>query len=435
MMIQGWGRYPSVDAEEVAPTTQSAASACLQRLNGSAAICRGMGRSYGDSALAPRVIGTRHLDLLLDFDEVAGTLRCGAGVTLAQLLEIIVPRGWFLPVTPGTKFVTVGGAIASDVHGKNHHLEGCFGDHVTSLLLMLGNGEVLRCSRSSHPDLFHATCGGMGLTGIILEASMRLKPVRSAFIEQHTLKAPALQEAIDFLDANHGSTYAVAWIDCLATGAALGRSLVMLGEHAAEGGYPQPEPPRLSIPFDMSGKLLNRFSIKAFNTLYFHRVQRRGEQRTVHYDPFFYPLDRLLHWNRLYGKRGFVQYQFVLPKQAGTDGMRAILERISASRRGSFLAVLKLFGKQNVNLLSFPMEGYTLALDFKIEDGLFELLEQLDVMVLDYGGRIYLTKDARMSEQTFKESYPHWELFQEVRAHYGAQGKFSSCQSQRLGLT
>lgn len=435
MMIQGWGRYPSVDAEEVAPATQSAASACLQRLNGSAAICRGMGRSYGDSALASQVIGTRHLDLLLDFDEAAGTLRCGAGVTLAQLLEIIVPRGWFLPVTPGTKFVTVGGAIASDVHGKNHHLEGCFGDHVTSLLLMLGNGEVLRCSRSSHPDLFHATCGGMGLTGIILEAGMRLKPVRSAFILQHTLKAPALQDAIDFLDANYGSTYAVAWIDCLATGAALGRSLVMLGEHAAEGGYTLPEPPRLSIPFDMSGKLLNRFSIKAFNTLYFHRVQRRGQQKTVHYDPFFYPLDRLLHWNRLYGKRGFVQYQFVLPKQAGTDGMRAILERIAVSRRGSFLAVLKLFGKQNSNFLSFPMEGYTLALDFKIEDGLFELLEQLDVMVLDYGGRIYLTKDARMSEQTFKESYPNWELFQEVRAHYGAQGKFSSCQSQRLGLT
>ncbi len=435
MKIQGWGRYPSIETEEQVPSTKSAVSTCLSRLNGNTVISRGMGRSYGDSALAPQVIGTRHLDLLLDFDADRGRLRCGAGVTLAELLEVFVPKGWFLPVTPGTKFVTVGGAIASDVHGKNHHLEGCFSEYVDSFDLMLATGEILSCSPQNHAELFRATCGGMGLTGIILEASLSLKPIRSAFIEQHTLKAPNLQYAIDLLDANQGSTYTVAWIDCLAAGSALGRSLVMLGEHAREGDLNRRSKRQIVVPFDMPGKLLNRFTIKAFNTLYYHRVLQEKSLHTVHYESFFYPLDGLHQWNRLYGKNGFVQYQFVLPKLAGIEGMRAILEKISSSGRGSFLAVLKVFGKQNANFLSFPMEGYTLALDFKVEDGLFELLDALDAMVLDYGGRIYLTKDARMSDRTFKKSYVNWESFQELRERYGALGKFASRQSQRLGLT
>lgn len=433
-MIHGWGRYPIVDAEVVLPSSRAAARAALDRAMNSSLIPRGMGRSYGDSALAPRVIGTRQLDLLLDFDEATGVVRCNAGVTLAELLEVFVPRGWFLPVTPGTKFVTLGGAIASDVHGKNHHVDGCFSEFVEQFDLLLGDGQVVGCSRTEHAELFRATCGGMGLTGMILEASVRLKPIRSATLDQTTLKARHLADAMELFDAHHGSTYSVAWIDCLAGGDALGRSLVMVAEHARDGELAAPAKRAVAVPVDMPSQLLNRYSIAAFNTLYYNRVRSRRSVQRVHYEPFFYPLDGILRWNRLYGKNGFTQYQFVIPNAAGLDGMSAILRRIAASHRGSFLAVLKAFGPENANLLSFPLQGYTLALDFKLEPGLFALLDELDAMVLDYGGRIYLTKDARMSEATFKKSYPRWQAFQAVREQYRAAGKFASHQSRRLGL-
>lgn len=433
MLTHGWGRYPVVDAQVRSPSTRTGFSVALSKLPG-AAIARGMGRSYGDSALCSHVLGTAHLDLLLDFDETAGIVRCGAGVTLAELLDVFVPRGWFLPVTPGTKFVSIGGAIASDVHGKNHHRDGCFSEYVSSLDLLLGTGEIVTCSRTRHADLFHATCGGMGLTGIILEASIRLKPVRSTLIEQTTHKAANLAEALSLFDMHRDAHYSVAWIDCLTMGAAMGRSLLMLGEHADSGGLRPHKKSSRSVPIDMPAQLLNRFSVTAFNTLYYHRIRKKQSHQHVHYEPFFYPLDGIQHWNRLYGKRGFTQYQCVLPKAAGLDALNMLLKKITASGRGSFLAVLKAFGKENANFLSFPIEGYTLALDFKMEDGLLDLLEELDAMVLDHGGRLYLTKDARMSEKTFKRSYPRWEAFQDIREKYGARGKFASHQSQRLGL-
>jgi len=416
------------------PLTNTSMSASLKSRGEGGVIARGMGRSYGDSALAPTVLGTAYLNLLSDFDADRGTVRCGAGVTLAELLSVFVPRGWFLPVTPGTKYVSVGGAIASDVHGKNHHLDGCFSEFVDSFQLLLASGDIVTCSRNEHADLFRATCGGMGLTGVILEATLRLKPIRSALIEQTTYKAVNLADALQLFGVHHGAPYSVAWIDCLASGDAMGRSLIMLGEHSESGTLAPQAKRQMSVPVDMPAQLLNRYSIKAFNALYYNRVRDRESRQTIHYEPFFYPLDGLHQWNRLYGKQGFTQYQFVLPKEAGYAGMAAILHRIAASGRGSFLAVLKVFGKRNNNPLSFPIEGYTLALDFKLESGLFELLEELDAMVLDHGGRIYLTKDARMSERTFKRSYPRWEEFETVRARYGALGVFASRQSQRLGM-
>jgi decaprenylphospho-beta-D-ribofuranose 2-oxidase len=434
MLIHGWGRHPLIDAQVHAPLTSTAVSAALNKCSENAVIARGMGRSYGDSALAPHVISTAYLNLLLDFDQENGIARCGAGVTLAELLEVFSPRGWFLPVTPGTKFVSVGGAIASDVHGKNHHLDGCFSEYVDCFKLLLATGEIVTCARNQHSDLFHATCGGMGLTGIILEATLRLKRVPSTFIDQTAYKAHNLAAALDLFDAHHGAPYSVAWIDCLAGGNALGRSLVMLGSHSEAGGHAAQRKRPLAVPVDMPASMLNRFSIAAFNTLYFHRIRHSPIKQQVHYEPFFYPLDGIHHWNRLYGKRGFTQYQFAVPKAAGSSGMTAILKKIVASGRGSFLAVLKAFGKQNANLLSFPIEGYTLALDFKLEEGLFALLEELDAMVLDHGGRLYLTKDVRMSEKTFKRSYPRWEAFQDTRVRYGAQGRFVSRQSKRLGM-
>lgn len=432
MLTHGWGRYPLHDVQLIQPhTTQEAAELLGQE---KAVLGRGMGRSYGDSALADTLISTRHLNRLHSFNMQSGLLTCAAGISLGELLDVFVPRGWFLPITPGTKFVSVGGAIASDVHGKNHHLHGCFSECVESLELMLADGSLINCSRSDQPKLFHATCGGMGLTGLIVAVTLRLLRIESAYIQQTTFKATNLDEALQLFETHSTSTYSVAWIDCLAKGQALGRSLLMVGEHARDGQLLLPAKRALSVPLDMPAALLNRYSVQAFNELYYQRIRKSESKQRVSFESFFYPLDGIQQWNRLYGKQGFVQYQFVIPKVAGLHGMRAILERISASHRGSFLAVLKTFGAANNNLLSFPMEGYTLALDFKLEPGLLELLDELDSMVLAYGGHLYLAKDARMSEATFKQSQPNWQQFQEVRAHYGALGKFASLQSRRLGL-
>jgi FAD/FMN-containing dehydrogenase len=274
----------------------------------------------------------------------------------------------------------------------------------------------------------------MGLTGIILSATIQLKSILSSDIIQTTIKAPNLDAVLEAFDANSATTYSVAWIDCLARGANLGRSLLMLGEHATDGHLiMQPAAPK-PVPFDLPAGLLNHTSVQAFNTLYYGRVRQAKSTRRLPFEPFFYPLDALADWNRLYGKAGFVQYQFVLPKAAGVAGLREALELIAKSGRGSFLAVLKVFGAANANPLSFPIEGYTLALDFKAEPAVFELLDALDRLVLHHGGRLYLTKDARMTEATFKTSYPRWSEFEQVRARWHAHGKFASAQSRRLGL-
>lgn len=433
MQLTSWGNYPVIEAQVYTPHTPARLQSRFREATFTG-IPRGNGRSYGDSALAPEVVSTRYLDQLLEFDEATGRLRCGAGVLLSEILEVFVPRGWFLPSTPGTKLITVGGAIASDVHGKSHHLEGCFSQHVERFCLMLGNGEVVDCSREQHPDLFHATCGGMGLTGAILDATIRLRPIRSAYVRETTLKASNLAEALGLFAEQAGTTYSVAWIDCLATGGSLGRSLLMVGDFIDDGRLEVPHGRPLSVPVNLPGFMLNRYTVSAFNGLYYHRVLKTRRERIVHFEPFFYPLDGIHHWNRIYGRGGFTQYQFVLPKAAGQAGMTAVLNRIAASKRGSFLAVLKAFGPANDNLLSFPMEGYTLALDFKLDQGLFPFLDELDRIVLDHGGRVYLTKDVRMSAASFRAGYPRWEEFRELRRKYGAEGVFRSLQSDRLGI-
>lgn len=431
MKVEGWGRYPVADAEVHYPSSVED----IQRLLASRpAIPRGLGRSYGDSSLGMHMLDSRRLNHLLSFDETEGVLYAEAGVALADILEVFVPKGWFLPVTPGTRFITLGGAIASDVHGKNHHISGCFSDHVLFLDICLGDGQLLRCSPSLHPELFGATCGGMGLTGMIVAAALRLKRITGAMIDQETFKAANLAESLALFDSHAHTPYSVAWIDCLSKGKALGRSLLMAGDHAAEGELACGKVSRLNFPVDLPGALLNRYTIKAFNQLYYHRVKGRSIKNRVHYEPFFYPLDSIAGWNRMYGRNGFTQYQFVLPKAAGHQAMADILKTIASSGKGSFLAVLKAFGKANANLLSFPMEGYTLALDFKVDRSLFPLLDRLDAMVIDYGGRLYLTKDARMGCETFRKGYPAWERFCQICSKHGGNGVFQSLQSQRLGL-
>jgi decaprenylphospho-beta-D-ribofuranose 2-oxidase len=436
--ITNWGHYPVIQAHEVT----FVAAEQLPDVVTEACIARGNGRCYGDSSLAKTVISTRKFDKLLAFDAQAGIVHCQAGVMLAELLDVLVPRGWFLPVTPGTKYITVGGAVASDVHGKNHHVDGAFCNHVLDMTVLTGRG-LQRCSAVENADLFAATCGGMGLTGIILDVRLRLKQIHSAYIRQRQVKAANLDEVLDLFAAYAASTYSVAWIDCLQTGKRLGRSILLLGEHATPEevravGIKEPlhlpTRKKVTVPFYFPSVVLNAASMRAFNALYYHKNLKKTQDRVVSYEDFFYPLDALLHWNRIYGRKGFVQYQFVLPKAGGQQGLVDILRSISQRGMGSFLAVLKLFGPQD-SLIAFPMEGYTLALDFPIRRGLFEFLDDLDRIVLAYSGRLYLSKDARMQSDVFWKGYPHSGKFLAIVQKYNPGFRFRSVQSDRLGIT
>lgn len=436
--LSGWGRYPQAECVIATPRRRDEILAAIAA--SPSLIARGNGRSYGDSSLNPETtLITRHVDRVLSFDAETGLLTCEAGLLLSDLLDLFLPLGWFPPVTPGTKFVSVGGMIASDVHGKNHHRAGSFGAHVISLDLALADGSVIRCGPAENRTLFEATCGGMGLTGVILRASFHLLPVETAQIRQETLRAANLDQVMDLFEASAGWTYSVAWIDCLATGSALGRSLLYRGEHAKRFELPKilrdapiaaPPRPKGRVPMDFPAFLLNRYSVRAFNELYYRRARPGTE--LVDLESFFYPLDALLDWNRLYGKRGLVQYQCVLPKAASREGLGRLLERIARAGLGSFLAVLKLFGRQE-GLLSFPMEGYSLALDFPATAPSFALLDELDAIVADHGGRLYLAKDARMSAPMMR-GYDGLDRFREIRREADPAEKFSSLQSERLVL-
>ncbi len=433
--ISGWGRFPSVSARLLAPRSVPEVGRHLQ--SGSAGfrgICRGLGRSYGDSSLADSVMLMHHLDNFIDFDQVTGILRCCSGVSLSAILHNFSPRGWFLPVVPGTRFVTVGGAIASDVHGKNHHVDGSFSQHVLSLRLMLASGEIIECSQRDNAAIFHASCGGMGLTGVILEATLQLLPVRSAFIEQRSCRSHNLKESMQLIEEHDQARYSVAWLDCMARGDKLGRSLLFLGEHCADNEVQAPGTLQLKVPFTTPAMLLNRHSMSLFNQVYYRAAGRKKAASRIHYQSYFFPLDSITGWNRLYGKNGFLQYQFVLPAETAYEGIREVLDRITAAGKGSFLSVLKKFGAANNNPLSFPTAGYTLTLDFKFEADLLPLLELLDRIVLHHGGRLYLAKDARMSREVFRQSYPRWEEFAALREELGATTVFNSLQSRRLGL-
>ena len=429
--IYGWGRYPQQDAYLHIPSSCASLELITKQQN--SVLARGMGRSYGDSANALNVLQTAFINHFIEFNKATGKLTAEAGITLREILEVIVPYGWFLPVTPGTSYVTLGGAIASDVHGKNHHIAGTFGQHVKSLSMLLGTGEVVTISPQHHADLFHATCGGMGLTGIIMSATIQLIPIKSSFISQKTIKADSIEAACEAFESNNNATYSVAWIDSLSKGKSLGRSVIMLGEHAEQGGLTIDIRQKVSVPFSAPSVMFNSLIMKAFNTAYWHKSKHNLSQ-TVALMPYFYPLDTVGKWNRFYGKKGFLQFQCVLPKIDGVANMRTLLTQISNSGEGSFLAVLKQFGTVNENLLSFPIEGYTLALDFKVSETAIKTVKKLEDMVVHMGGRLYLTKDAVMQESTFKATYPNWEKFESVREQYGAVGKFQSAQSKRLGL-
>jgi decaprenylphospho-beta-D-ribofuranose 2-oxidase len=442
--LSGWGRFPVETCRVFRPEKLAGLNAILDSGAESSYIARGLGRSYGDASVngGGGVICFERLNRLIAFDPATDVLECEAGVTLAEILDCFLPRGYFLPVTPGTKFVTLGGAIAHDVHGKNHHRVGTISNFVLDFRLRTAQGDILACSREQNSEVFWATVGGAGLTGLLLSARLRLQRVETAHVLVDFLKVAHLEEAIDAMEeSDHLYEFSVAWIDCLARGKALGRSVLMRANPARRSDLPKssgdPLSPRRrserSVPFNFPAGLLNRFTVGAFNTL-FYGLHRTTSGRLADVDSFFYPLDSIRDWNRMYGRRGFVQYQLAFPRETSRAGLLEVLERVSASGRGSFLGVLKRFGNATAGHLSFPFPGYTLALDLPVSNGLIPFLAGLDAVVLSHGGRLYLAKDAVMSPDSFAAMYPRLDEFRQIRARLDPKNRLSSSLARRVGI-
>lgn len=415
--VSSWGRLSRVPHEVTRPAFLDELRAAAFA-GGGPRLCFGMGRSYGDVCLnqGGRLIVTDRLDRIMAFDRERGVLRAEAGLTLDRLLRVTVPHGWFPPVVPGTKFVTLGGAVANDVHGKNHEDVGTFGAHVKAIGLARSSGEVLTLSPDENAELFSATVGGLGLTGVILWVELQLAAIRSAMFDTETLAIDDLAAFFRIAEESRDWPYTVAWIDCLAKGDATGRGLFTRGRHADGGGLDVHKVPRLAAPFDAPGFLLNAHTIGAFNALYRHRPFVLGARR-VHYDPFLFPLDAVADWNRLYGRRGFFQHQSAVPMASALETVHELLELTAESGEGSFLLVLKLFGDEpSPGVLSFPLPGATLALDFPNKgESTRRLLDRMSDAVLAAGGRLYPAKDATMAGAAFRAGYPDWRKVEAQR--------------------
>jgi len=443
--LAGWGNFPVEECDIYRPERVSDLAELVTRAPQPTLIARGLGRSYGDASLnaGNAVVLSARLDRMLAFDPGSGVLHCEAAVSLAEIVEHFLPRGFFFPFTPGTKFITVGGAIAADVHGKNHHSNGSMSAFVLEFNLLTASGSVLRCSPEENADVFWASTGGMGLTGIILDARLQLLPVETAYMKVCYERASDLDGALDrFHESDSEYAYTVAWIDCLSRGASLGRSILMRANHALPGDLPgklQASPCTLRakrpllVPFTLPGFTLNNLSMGIFNKVFY--AGHPDAEKIVDSDSYFYPLDRVQHWNRVYGRRGVLQYQIALPPESSRAALVEILESLTASRRGSFLAVLKTFGPASRGLLSFPMPGHTLALDLPNTGAdLIADLHRIDDIVLRSGGRVYLAKDSCMRPESFAAMYPELDRFREIKSKIDPQQRFVSSQARRLGI-
>jgi len=416
--FESWGRYPAYDGRLI-PLHWASDYPPRNTVSGGA-LPVGMGRSYGDVCLLKdgNLLSAVPLNRLLSFDPETGVLICEAGVSLAEILDFAVPHGYFLPVTPGTKYITVGGAIANDIHGKNHHVAGTFGCHLRRFELMRSDGSRLLCSPTENPDWYAATIGGLGLTGLIAWAEIALKPIVTRSIDYVGTQYHGIDEFLALSKANANVEYTVSWIDCTSTGKNFARGIFMAGDHAKIPAELTRSPkPRLSLPFELPGFFLNSATVGAFNTLYFNKQMKPQVTALVDYEPFFYPLDIALHWNRMYGSNGLMQFQYAIPWEHAREGTIAILREIAKSGLASFLAVLKVFGDvPSPGMMSFPQPGVTLALDFPIKPEIsFKLVDRLGAMTQEFGGRLYPAKDARMTAAQFQAFYPRWESFSRYR--------------------
>jgi FAD/FMN-containing dehydrogenase len=417
--FESWGRYPKHDGKIIPLNWQGDFPRAAAGLH-NGALPVGMGRSYGDVCLLEggNLLLTTGMNRLIDFDPATGMLTAEAGITLAQILDFAVPRGFFLPVSPGTKYVTLGGAIANDIHGKNHHVAGTFGCHVPSFELVRSDGSRRVCSRTENPDWYEATIGGLGLTGVITWAQLRLRPIVSRMVDYEGIQFHGIDEFLDLTRQSQHVEYTVSWVDCASTGKNFARGIFMLGDHSKIPAELKPSPePKLVFPFDAPGFALNHATVSMFNTLFFHKQIKHRVKALQDYEPFFYPLDKVLHWNRMYGKRGLLQFQYAIPWEHAKEGTIAILHEVAKSGLASFLAVLKAFGDvPSPGLLSFPQAGITLALDFPIKAGVsFPLFERLADMTREFGGRLYPAKDAAMTAAQFQTFYPQWQRLARFR--------------------
>ena len=431
--LYGWGRTAPSVADVLEPTAEEVTGLLRTSTH---VLSRGLGRSYGDAAqLAGGLILRNSAMTVMDDIHSDGSVWVDAGVTIDDLIRVGLPQGWFVPVTPGTRQVSVGGAIAADVHGKNHHVDGSFGRHVLSLILATPTGTIT-CSPTERAELFWATVGGMGLTGVVLRAQIQLLAVTSDKVVVDTTRFANLEAVMhEMQTGDHRYRYSVAWVDCMTTGAAMGRAILTRGDHA-EGSDERhsPRDAKIGIPFSAPSGLLNGVSIRAFNELWFRMApkKRQGEEQSI--GAFFHPLDGLRDWNRLYGRRGFVQYQFAVPDSASETVVNAI-KLLAESRVPSFLAVLKRFGEGTPGPLSFPMPGWTLALDLPVGPAaLPRVLDQLDSLVLEAGGRVYLAKDARLDPATFRAMYPRFEELLHIKHQIDPQTVITSDLARRLEL-
>jgi len=409
-----WGRYPKTAHHRVhKPAWNDQVPDILRSAAPGFLLPYGLGRSYGDSCLnaGRELIDCRRLNRILGFDEATGMLRCESGVSLSDIIDVFLPKGWFLPVTPGTRFVTVGGAIANDVHGKNHHCAGTFGAHVFQIALQRSNDGLVICNAEENSDMLRATIGGLGLTGVIAWADIQLKRVAGPWIDAESIPFQSLNTFLDLSrESNDRFEYTVAWLDCFAGKNA--RGIFFRGNHAADHGKEFHSKRGPKLPFALPAWMLNRYSVKAFNTAYYRIHAARKGTAAVPYDSFFYPRDSVRQWNLLYGKRGFLQYQCVIP-ETNVEGVEELLDRIARSGMGSFLGVLKQFGSAPpAGMLSFPRPGLTIALDFAMRgERTLKLMQSLDEIVQQSGGALYPAKDARMSSILFEVSFPRWRGF------------------------
>ncbi len=418
-----WGKYPYSPQKSKSIYWPEEVSSSMQNIHDDALktiLAYGKGRSYGDSCLAhsDHILSMSDMDRILNFNQNTGVIHAQAGLSIGKLISIVLPRGWFIPVTPGTKYVTLGGAVANDIHGKNHHMVGTFGRYIKKIILYRSHEGVIECSSIYHPELFKATIGGLGLTGIILSVEFQLEKIKSNAINQRTERFASLDEYFELAKLHDSKNeYAVAWVDCIAKGKNFGRGHYMTGKHSKVGSLDVIEDRKLHVPFDLPFSLVNSSSLRIFNEIYFHKQFKKVSHGTIDYNKFFYPLDSIGHWNRIYGRNGFQQYQCVIPKIDQMIVLKNLMKEISKNNTGSFLAVLKSFGKlKSPGLISFPMEGITLALDFPqkyIEDK--KLFDRLDSLVHEVGGRLYPAKDAHMSKEHFKKAYPAWIDLEKIR--------------------
>lgn len=427
MLVSNWGNYPKVEAE-----VKESSEPWKRDWKGMEFIARGLGRSYGDASLFERILNMGSEKGIMDLAE-EGTIWAKSGTSLLEIIQYSLPKGYFLPVTPGTKYVTLGGMIAADVHGKNHHIDGTISNFVEEIEIWTPEQGVINCSEDQNSELFNWTCGGMGLTGIIMSAKIRLRRIQTKWIKQQVLKSGSLTKLLDLFENHEKSTYSVAWLDSLASGSNFGRGILYLGEHASEDdvaekmrGLTWAPKKKLNVPFHAPSFLLNSFSNRVFNQLYY---SFSSERSLVDLDTFFYPLDKISNWNRAYGKRGFFQYQFVIPSQSGVQGVERVLRKLQKEGISSFLTVLKKLGRGR-GYMSFPIDGYTLALDFPASRSAKNKLNKVDDMVHEMGGRVYLAKDARMEAAHLRVGYPEHAAF----SSFVQPLPFNSNLAQRLKI-